>query len=407
MSKSSSYPFNILVCDDDRRRANGWAEQLRELLPGDEYHVEALPTVEFANAVAALHLRVQASKRGEEILHDNAFKFDKADLVILDSDLTPDLGAEIAGEEIAVINDHLVGEYGSNVAWLARNFSSAGVLVVVNHIFKERTFDLTMERFADLPADVYIASPDIDSRGLWFGEIDGTFRPWSWPVLSNFLQMEASRVGKDAVAEVLDMTVCEMLGLDANAVDDKQWERLRFDAESPAGITLRDVASSISFGVGRQADAKLPEPQRLRVARAGLRRWLDRVVIPAQNVLVDFPHLIQDRPWLVPSERGDAERLTALVAGNWRDDTPILGEAHAQAVSTLVGRNIWYLDRLPQPGPGERLREDDQIFCEDVSAFHPAETAKEYMSDLEGAFRSRFVRQLVGVEYTPKRRLFV
>lgn len=399
----------VLVCDDDPVRAASWVSQLDDLLAGAEGDFETayLSAGDLGEAVGALHARIKRTKAGRALDRSDAAKpLDQADILIIDSDLTPDASVKIDPDSEQVIDDNLVGEYGSNVARLARAYSTAGVLVVVNHIYKQRTFDLTMTRFADLPADAYIAATDLDNAALWRGTPAGGFRPWAWPNLSVLRQPDATMLPGAS----LDSTVLVSIGLgstDADLVDDKQWERLSFDLGNPADVTLRHVAMSPSFGIGPIADATTQDDQLLRVGKSAVRRWLEHVVLPSQNVFVDLPHLLQDRPWLAGGARKDAEALSALLAGSWEVHQGIVPEAFSSAATALIGRAVWRVDRLPSTGPGERLDAEDLVFCEDTSDFRSPAEAHEFESDILGPFRSRFVAKVDGVEYTPLRRLFV
>lgn len=406
MSAVRDSKVRVVVCDDDSTRVQGWASRLRDLLNENAFTVTPLSPGEFGEAVRALHERLRASKTGATPRDDAARRLDEADILVIDSDLTPDPGAQIDTQDEQVIDEYLVAEYGSNVARLARAYSTAGVLVVVNHIYKQRTFDLTMMRFADLPADAYVTATDLDNRGLWEGAASGEFRPWLWPNLSH-LPPPDSTVLEGAT---LDSTVVESLGLDASQVDliaDKQWERLSFDAEPPETATLRDIAMSPSFGIGPIPDASAPDDQLLRVAKSAVRRWMEHVVLPSQNVLVDLPHLLQDRPWLASHARKNREELSGLVSRAWMGDQGIAAEAYEADLSAFIGRAVWRVDRLPARGPDERLDSEDLIFCEDTSDFRQPTEAREFESDILGPFQSRFVAKLTDVEYTPIRRLLL
>lgn len=397
----------VLVCDDNPKRVEDWASRLTEILDEARFEVSPLSPGEFAEAVGALHERLRASKAKEDLSLDDGARFlDDADILLIDSDLTPDPSVEVDSKSEQAIDDNLVGEYGSNVARLARAYSTAGILVVINHIYKQRTFDLTMTRFADLPADAYITSNDLDNKGLWGGSIDGSFRPWSWPNLLQLAPPDKSVMP----SATLESSVLDVLGIDesrSDLIDDKQWERLTFDVDSPASVTMLEVAKSSSFGLGPIVNASAPNDQLLRVAKSALRRWLDHVVAPSQNLIVDLPHLIQDRPWLAPQARKNGEKLSQLVAGSWSGQHDIAPEAQAAELSQFIGRSVWWVDRLPARQSGDRLDSDDLVFCEDTSDFrHPGET-REFESNIPGPFQSRFVAKLPNVEYTPIRRILV
>lgn len=399
--------LRVLVCDDDSQRSHIWQSSIQQLLGDVNVEITAISTGDFARAVHSLHQRVKQSKGGDgSIPSDDAHIFDRADVVIIDSDLTPDSTTNIDADSRQAVEDHLVGEFGSNVAWLARNFSDAGVLVVVNHIHKARVFDLTMTRFSHLPADAYISADDVASSALWTGEIDGSFRPWSWPSLLRLSQMRAPS------GLTLGSGVLESLGLtadEASLFDQRQVDRLSAVDLDLENLTLWHVARSATFGFGHQAGAHMSEERQLAIAIHGLRRWLDSTVVPAQNVFMDLPHLVQDRPWLLGEARGDVEGSNRFLAAAWLD-TPtedLLPEAFCEPAASIVGRSLWRVAGIIPDQERRHVGPDDLVFCEDTSCFSMPSDAQEFTSDIEGAFRSRFVRRLDGVSYSPARRLAV
>lgn len=399
--------LRIVVCDDDARRSRSWRDAISASLGHERAEVLALSTGEFARAVKQLHQRVQASKaNSSRAVWVDESPFDGADFVVIDSDLTPDPRSQIEPDAAQDVSDHLVGEFGSNVAWLARNFSTAGTLIVVNHIHKARVFDLTMTRFAHLPADVYVSADDVANSALWTGEIDGGFRPWSWPNLMGL----SSRSYSENYS--LDTLVADVLGLDHEELDlfdQRQLDRLLSDSQESSRLTLGDIAMSTTYGYGHQPGALFSPAHELSLAMSGLRRWVDATVVPAQNVFIDLPHLLQDRPWLAGEARQDKTEFNRVMDTAW-SDSPVPGlleEAFSAEASLLTGRALWRVSRLGPDPERRRVRPDDFVFCEDTSTFETPVDVREYVSDIEGAFRSRFVRKVGGVSYSPSRRLAV
>jgi hypothetical protein len=393
----------VVVCDDDQHRVEDWSERIKERT-GADFDVRPLAPVDFAAGVAALKDRMANAKatRGENPRGAKAEVFDRADILILDSDLTPDAGSERGLDPQDLIRTNLVGEMGGEVAHLARAYSTAGAILVVNQKWKTRTFDLTMQVFASDVADVYISEKDLDNAGLWNGRQIADFRPWHWPVLS-----ELPKLINTLAEEVqLNDSVLDTLGLNSpdvlDAITNRQMDGLA--ADDLARMTFRDVATASVYGL--RPKEIVEEDQLKRVAACAVRRWLERTVLPSQNVLIDRPHLVQRRPWLVEN-RGDPAAWNRQDGWWASSEQPSDDRGYAPAASRWLGRHVWLWHSLPaQPrSANERVRPSDLVFCEDSSKFVSVAMAHDYMSDLEGPTAQRFVERLAGVEYSPRQRL--
>lgn len=169
-------------------------------------------------------------------------------------------------------------------------------------------------------------------------------------------------------------------------------------------MTLDDVASSTALGLGVRPKQTASPEERLRVAVCGLRRWLERVVVPSQNILIDLPHLLQRDPWLV-SRREDLEQWNRHPGYWFPDDAGVCPAAFNEPVSRLLGRNVWNVLDLPRRPSGERVLPTDPVFCEDTSTFVLLTDAVDVMTDIESPQPHRFVRRVPGVEYSPRNRL--
>jgi hypothetical protein len=396
--------LRVVVCDDDDDRAGDWADRINQATTGVE--AVALDSDRFAAAVGALKERKAYAKQHGELptAADDAGVFDESDVAVLDSDLTPDSGSDPASK---LVQQHLVGELGGEVAHLARCYSSAKALMVVNQKWKRRSFDLTLLTFASDVAEVYVSETDLDNRGLWSTPAaDGTFRPWSWPILT-----QVSSSIEDLCAEIaLDQPVLESLGLQnpaiAGALTNRQLDAL--GVEEPDSMTFDTVATESNFGL--RLKETVQEEQRLRIGVYGVRRWLDRYVLPAHNVLIDSPHLLQRRPWSVV-DRDDLaswnDAVDWFVAGTDRPRVDPSPDAYAETTSRWLGRHVWLwpIASRDQRAGDQRVLPTDPVFCEDTSTFVDPTTAKDFISDLEGPTGQRFVQALGDVDYHPRRRL--
>lgn len=353
-------------------------------------------------AIEALGERVRKAKAGEEFGSDAADVLDGAAVLILDSDLTPNPGEDVS----ETVRRQLSGEVGAEVARLARAHTTAGAVIVVNQGAKRRTFDLTMSKLTLSQAEVYITQEDVASKLLWFGgDADGSFRPWSWPVVTGL-----DRLMLDALPEAeLATPVLEALGLTEGLgapLSDGQLELLNDNLADADEITFLSAARSQAFGLSMQPAEEADPNQLLRVAKWGVRRWLDRIVTAPQNILVDWPHMVQDRPWLLD----DRDNIDAWNNNDalWGAPEPVegaLSQGYNAAASRLLGRRVWNVWQLPATPPGERVRASDPVFCEDTSRFLSADRVSEFASNLSGSYSSRYAEVVRGVEYSPRRRL--
>ncbi|MET4079545.1 hypothetical protein [Janibacter sp. UYMM211] len=400
---SDAMPVRVVVCDDDVARAAKWSRRIQEV--DDRLEVSALSGDDFGRTVGQLKARkIRAKRQGAssaEIMGE-ALGIDTADVLVVDSDLTPDAVTDV--EDGSAVMEHLVGELGGEVAHLARCYSDAGAIVVVNQKWRHRAFDLTMRDIADEVADVYVSEDDIDNPALWspLAPNPEGFRPWHWPDLRALPGQIADVLGRvdpeTPVRDLLDITEGDL-----NMLTGRQLEALGLE-DLTTGTTLTAVAQDSAYGL-RLKEGASPQ-QKVRVAVFGLRRWLDREVLNAQNVFVDMPHLLVRQPWRVPG-REDMDTWNAAAA--WWDlsgaavDAPVVAGA-----SCLLGRPVWRWADVSALGPGgARSRREDPVFCEDTSRFESADHAKDYFSDVDGPWAQRYVAEIADVDYHPRRRLLV
>ncbi|UJH71736.1 hypothetical protein [Ornithinimicrobium sp. INDO-MA30-4] len=299
---------------------------------------------------------------------------------------------------------HLASQLGVEVAHLARAYSQVGAIVVVNQAAKRSTFDLTLTKTNTYVADAYITDDEFDNPGLWDPAKTTGYRPWSWPDLCNL----PARIAEAVDTWDLSHPVCAALGLEHLQEDWLlgQIESLDMvEGQELANMTFEDVALSPGFGLGLRPKEVAPDATRLRVAVCGVRRWLERVVVPAQNVLIDLPHLQQRNPWLLNGDRQEIDAWNRVV-GRWApDEPPVLPEAFNRSASQLLGRNVWNVRQVPPRPAGERVQPSDPVFCEDTSLFVPMDSARGFLSNVEGSQARRYVSKVNGVTYSPPTRL--
>jgi hypothetical protein len=147
----------------------------------------------------------------------------------------------------------------------------------------------------------------------------------------------------------------------------------------------------------RDAIEKYDEPC-ARVASSIIAHWLDRLVIPTGQVLIDLPHIAVIYPWLL-SDRTDSS--------NWQATASNMGaEAMLKSVSKhlympgfplarpVVWRNAILNDPdLAEPGGFTYDGFPDLVFCEDTSRFTEFNIARSFSSKLPDSDPQRFVSE--------------
>lgn len=280
---------------------------------------------------------------------------------------------------------------------------------------------MTLTSFALSSAELNIAETDLARPELWTGRSSGQgdserstirFRPWHWPRL-----LDAPDLLQRLVKQVtLDTKILETLGLDGDARIAFTQDQLDPLGDQPDTVTFRQFATASPMGL-RLKDRQDQDHVLARIAAAGIHRWLERTVLPSQNVLIDAPHLAQRYPGLIAP--GDNQiswdalaDLGSFPAGASLDPV-VLASAVIPACDWL-SRPVW---SWPAASAAARAlqrtgSEPGLVFCEDVSAFVPLAQATEFTSSVYGTHRQRFVYELEeqkgdSVEYRPPHRLYV
>jgi hypothetical protein len=405
----------ILVCDDDSERVKRWSD-LIGALPEVASAFEVCPMAphRFAQAFRGLQSRRAAARSTEVVLASGSGAetldlIDRADVLVVDYDLTPDRDRAPDPVEDESSVAELSGRSGEEFAYLARCFSSAGAIVVVNQRVQRRVFDLTLQQFADSFANVNITAHHLDSVALWVGG-SGGFRPWSWPRLLDLPELVRRRA---ELIEDLDRPILAALGLD-DEVNLYAFTQAQLDplGNDPLATTFREVAQSSEYGLSaKDQGTQLEEDAVRRVAASAVARWLEWRVVPGQNVLIDAPHLSQRFPGLLTGDVGDVEtwnRTAQLGAGLDPGLSPGALDGASVVASRWTSRQVWSLPKLmaggslfrsiPSGGP-------TYVFCEDTSRFMDLDTAVEVEVAVPSPYTQRFVEMVDGVDYTPRGRI--
>jgi len=404
--------IQILVCDDERGRSQRIAEILTGALAGNsEVEVRALEPRDFADAIASLEQRQKAARSNpancstekidpdSTIEDDTEHPFDSADILFLDYDLLQltDEGAYAGGSGS-----------GERVAYLSRCYSRCGIIVAYNQFFYGRTFDLTLRGHLRSFADLNLSSDAMANPGLWSDGFEG-FRPWSWPLLLNACE-RLQRCVANLVSQP-DRPILDLLGLASGPAFGLLTRELLDFLSVNVAPESADVNEFVHYsGNGLRFKDRLWEPRAaFRIAGARISKWLERGVLPGQNILVDAPHLIDRYPSLVTGDASEASWNKSCLL----DGTADLGidskaiEPSQFPMPDWLSRKTWVWPLLAR---SDSIREvsdpwgESEVplaFCEDASRFHRRDMVREFVAEVKSEFARRYVRGFSDVRYEP------
>ncbi len=391
----------VLVYDDDEKRnvAVHFKKRLDVVSAVTKnFDVEVLDTDALIKSLVILAARRASFRKNSETAPSGRCPLDKCAVLVLDYDLF-----EIASD--AWSEQDLTGE---EVAYLARCFSTCGVIVGVNQ-FGDNPFDLTLKGKLGSFADLNIGGRQLDNPGLWGGPFP-EFRPWTWPDLSESVKAFEARAGY--VQENIRRPVLEVLGL-ASISTQIPRSALQFLGNDPKAASFEDFVFASGNGL-RHKDVGLPPRQTARVAAARLSKWLERRILPGQDLLVDAPHLVTRYPSLL---RGNHERQETwnrsarFASPNDLGLKTSLIEKPRFKHGNIFSRPVWFWGEIAatQEIPEVRepwSREDTSFeFCEDTSSFHRRSECREFLAEVDSPYVQRFVRNIKGADYRPRFRM--
>ena len=413
----------VLIYDDDGQRAGEfkgkWEKGLDKANQSGNFNVKSLKHGEFQNAIKALEQRRIEFRRGEKDLEnspkDGAANIDNASIFIIDYDLL----RSPKKKEKEFFTGSLTGEI---VAYLVRCFSKCKLIVGLNQ-YGNNPFDLTLRGDLDSFADLNLGEEQLDNPGLWKGDWEDSeqeFRPWSWPNLSDSIHNFDKKIGE--VQKKLDEPICEVLGFDPEVFQLLPREIVQFVGKSqgkePFQTTFREFVTKSGNGL-RSKDMKevkkgINDHVLARVGAARVSKWLEQLVLPEQDILVDAPHLVSRYPSLIT---GDKEKIET-----WNKTAQLVGHKQLGLDTNLIecyrfgrfdkvhwiSRPVWFWDKLCECEDIKEVSEPwltvkpDWVFCEDTSCFHEQTGCKEFLADIASPFTRRFVKNFDGVDYQPR-----
>lgn len=379
-------PLRVVLLDDDHPRASRWANDIRAAQGCDA----TAPTVnEVRDLIGVLFRRRKLGRQDGDIWTVPCDLLDSADILIIDYDLQ---------------NLDRDGEWttGSEVAYAARIASKAKSIVVVNQRGTNR-FDLTMTKGADSRADLDIGSVQLTNPGLWASFGFEGYRPWTWPNLLN----EPARAEQSVafVVEHFDEPVLAALGFNDDAATGRSlrpelWGKLCAQTD----MTFRQLVipeherSAIHVLFADRHVYQNDDQLAAAVAASVVRRWLEKWVLPNQDVLADAPHFAVRFPWLMknPAEEAQWHLLETL---EWPDAFVDDVAAFRFSPECFFSRPVFWADAVDvsdavqRPDAFDYEAVPELVFREDVSTFGAPEKSRDFPSQVSSIDNRRWISE--------------
>jgi len=388
----------MVILDDIKDNGLRYAENLSKLNSiSANFDIEVMREKDFHLEMKDLESRRKILREGKTPNNDLS-TLDRTSIFIIDFDLV-----------YFSDKSFLTGE---NVSYLARCFSKCGLIIGLNQYMRphENVFDLTLKGHPESYCDINIGSTQLNNKGLW-GEKATSYRPWYWPNLLKSVEDFTQKI-KDVIAN-LQSPICEVLGLKD------------FIDAFPRAISdfLGDYLDKLSFeefviksGNGLQGrDTKATNEMVGRIAAARITKWLERMVLPGQDILVDAPHLVSRYPSLLT---GNPTRIESWNETTKFDSYDNLGLHHEKIEKFRFKKNYWlsrpawfwdsvseYSEIEEVSKPWKKIK-SDYVFCEDISCFQAREDCIRFVAKLDSPYVHRFIKGLQDVmDYRPAIRL--
>lgn len=278
-----------------------------------------------------------------------------------------------------------------------------GPIVVINQ-FGTNSFDLTMSRTSSSYADLDVGSEQVAEHSLWLASGFSGFRPWHWP---NFL-LEKTRFSEmhEFVLSNFDSPITQVLGFEVVDVESPRFighEILGYlGIESTEAVTFRQLLTERrDIRVFNVLEKDLPllnnmdDRSLARVCSVVVSHWLEKIVMPNQEVIADLAHIAPQLPWVLSdySDESSWNNLCALT-----DDVAIpesLIEFRFKP-SFMFSRPVFWAEEVKAGLEGQGEFDIHKLpslkFCEDVSSFMQAADAKNFPSDLLSFDKERWVQ---------------
>jgi hypothetical protein len=381
-------PLNIRMHDDSESATKAWAKKLQKII-GTAHTVTPISDLHFHDCLQVLDRRRKDVRKGVKAKFVPCPEIDDADVLVVDYDLlTSKRSAFATGEQFA---------------YLSRCYSTCGVVVVVNQ-FGGDLFDLTLKGHAESFADLNVGENQLFCKGLWAEPWGNGFRSWHWPLIPALVDDFTLRVS--GLKGKLDRSIISHLEMDSYfaMLSGPSVEFLQGNLREPKieAITFREFVEKNSIQGLRRSDKPLDDNAVARIAASRIGKWLERLVLTGQDILVDAPHLVSRFPSLLSGPPNRRESWDATAKLSERKVKGIRGERisgfrfkqeHWLSRPSWIWPQVSSSKDIPEvknPFGSERPKRE-LVFCEDVSRFLPRGSAKEFVAELPSPFVRRFI----------------
>ncbi len=386
----------IRIYDDDRRLGERYAKKLGDLdIIKTNFEVELLKNEDFKEEMKVLISR-QNMLRHKGEWDEKTSKLDETSIFIIDYDLLK-----------TDPNSFLTGE---NISYLTRCFSKCSIIIGLNQ-YGTNTFDLTLKGHIESYADLNIGSEQLDNLGLW-GEENALFKPWYWPQLPKYLESFNKKI-KDVIDHIED-PICEVLGID-DVIETFPRTANEFIGGDSTKTSFKEFVISSENGL-RRLDVNPTDDMVGRIGGARVSKWLERLLLPGQDILVDTPHLVYRYPSLLKDDPENIESWNKTTTFLKVEDLGIDYERiqdYKFKPSYWLSRHAWFWKKLSD---NQKIKEvltpwERKVinfrFCEDTSKFHSKEECAEFIIESDSPYIRRFLlrENLKNANYRPKVRL--
>lgn len=384
----------LIIIDDEPKVLTRYSQKLQHGGAAASFEIQCASRDALLDGVQLLEERCQNARRGR-IGTSAKTIFDQAAVLVIDFDLIKFKG-------------FLTGE---TIAYLARNYSTCGYIIGLNQ-YGNNSFDLELSGRIESFADLNIGGGHLDASGLWTHSFKG-YRPWHWPVIPDAVDTFERRV-KDILRR-LDSPILEYLGFPENEIPLLPKSMLSFlsDGRKPEKATFRDFVTHSQYGL-RSKDRAWSDVGVARCASARIAKWLEFVVLPRQDILVDAPHLVSRYPSLLKGSKTTVQSWNRLASLDRRAVQRALnGRSLSKAEFGAAGwlnRPAWWWHAVSVTkeiaevkSPWEN-KPSPWVFCEDSSRFTKKSEARPFTSSLDTPYASRYVEYRPDIDYHPSGR---
>ncbi len=388
--------MKIRILDDEERQRIKFVGEIKSArLPTDEFNINVLEWDDFEEALTGMRRRQSDFRANGSWKQDGANPLDDVAVLVVDFELFG------TGK---VMN-------ADDVVYLARCFTTCGIVVVMNRL-AHNPFDLTLKDHPGSFSEVEIGQMQLGSRVLW-GTGQEEFAPWYWPVLPKLAEDFRKRIQDVESALWEGKSLREMLELPEESWKWLPRTVLQFLGENDR---LENFLTTSPYGLypkDRVALEKIDFSSVSRILAARISKWLEYLVLPEQDILMDAPHLISRFPSLSKGDRKNVETWNATAVRH-TDHVPEIDmsvlEPFRLKKSYWLSRPVWFwrdvmscekIDDVREPW---NIETPPWVFCEDTSSFRLEEECRVFKAETVSPFASRYVKKLDGVAYSPVQR---